>query len=91
MPPNNVTQLRPKRKGRGPAKKPRLVGTSLRLPAYVLEFYRTEFPFHMQLQMRAVLTKFADDMLEIMQGRTQPKPEAAPGAAQQPENEGASQ
>jgi hypothetical protein len=47
----------PKRKGRGLGKKPALVGTSLRLPKEVMEFYEG-FP-NKQAKMREVLIKYA--------------------------------
>lgn len=81
-----------KRPGRGPGKKPRLVITSIRIPKYVLEFYRREHPDAMQAQMRAVLTAYADDMLALIgeSGNTPPPgqvpPDAAPGDAPRTEN-----
>lgn len=51
-------KLPAKRKGRGPGKKPALVGTSLRLPKYVIEYFE-QFP-NRQVKMREVLTTYVD-------------------------------
>ena len=48
----------PKRKGRGPGKKPALVGTSLRVPKYVAEYF-DQFP-NKQGKMREVLTTYVN-------------------------------
>jgi hypothetical protein len=55
-----------KRKGRGLGKKPALMGTSLRLPRDVMEFYEG-FP-NKQAKMREVLTDYANNV--IQQGET---------------------
>lgn len=55
----------PKRKGRGPGKKPALLCTSLRLPKHVMEYFNT-MP-NKQEKMREVLT-------EYVEARTQSQP-----------------
>ena len=52
-------KLPPKRKGRGPGKKPSLLCTSIRLPQHVMEYFN-----HMpnkQEAMRRVLTEYVDN------------------------------
>jgi len=49
-------KLPPKRKGRGPGKKPALVCTSLRLSREAIEFYKG-FE-NQQVKMREVLTEY---------------------------------
>jgi uncharacterized protein (DUF4415 family) len=48
----------PKRKGRGPGKKPALFCTSLRLPKDVMEYFNTHYPETKQAKMREILTDF---------------------------------
>lgn len=48
----------PKKKGRGPGKKPRLFCTSLRLPQDVMEYFNTHHPSTKQAKMREVLTDY---------------------------------
>lgn len=49
---------KPKRKGRGPGKKPALFCTSLRLPIEVMDFFNGQYPYTKQAKMREVLTDF---------------------------------
>lgn len=49
---------KPKRKGRGPGKKPALFCTSLRLPMEVMDFFNDQYPYTKQAKMREVLTDF---------------------------------
>lgn len=51
-------KLPPKRKGRGPGKKPSLLCTSIRLPRYVMEYFN-HLP-NKQEAMRRVLTEYVD-------------------------------
>ena len=55
-----IEELKPvkKRKGRGPAKKPALNGTSLRLPKEVLDFFEKHYPHSKQVKIREVLTDY---------------------------------
>lgn len=57
-----IEELKPikKRKGRGPAKKPALSCTSLRLPKEVFEFFETHHPHSKQAKMRQVLTDYVN-------------------------------
>ena len=48
----------PKRKGRGPGKKPALFCTSLRLPKDVMEYFNAHYPETKQAKMREILTDF---------------------------------
>ena len=48
----------PKRKGRGPGKKPALACTSLRLPREVMDYFDQHFPYNKQAKMREILTNF---------------------------------
>lgn len=47
-----------KRKGRGPAKKPALTSTSIRLPKDVLAWFTATYPNSKQAKMREVLTDY---------------------------------
>ena len=55
-------KLPPKRKGRGPGKKPALFCTSLRVPKHVMEYFNA-VP-NKQEKMRAVLTAYVDEQLK---------------------------
>lgn len=46
----------PKRKGRGPGKRPRLISTSIRLPKQVMDFFNNYYPATKQSKMREILT-----------------------------------
>jgi hypothetical protein len=48
----------PKRKGRGPSKKPALFATSLRLPRNVLDYFSTHHPYTKQAKIREILTEY---------------------------------
>lgn len=48
------------RKGRGPAKKPTFVNTSLRLPREVLDYFATNHPHGKQEAIRKVLTDYVN-------------------------------
>lgn len=54
-----------KRKGRGPGKKPRLFGTSIRLSQEVMDYFNKYHPNDKQAQMRAVLTEYVRDELKL--------------------------
>ncbi len=58
----------PKRKARGPGKKPALFCTSIRLPKHVMEFFNQQ-P-NKQERMREVLTAYVEQQLQ--QTQTQP-------------------
>lgn len=57
---NAVDQVKPKRKGRGKGKKPAMVGTSVRVPEYVLSWFKLNHPHNLQSALREVLTKHVD-------------------------------
>lgn len=48
----------PKRRGRGPGKKPPLFVTSLRISQEIKEFFDKNYPKSKQAKMREVLTEF---------------------------------
>lgn len=52
----------PKRKGRGPGKKPALFCTSLRLPKEVMEYFNTHYPETKQAKMREILTDYVQSV-----------------------------
>lgn len=52
----------PKRKGRGPGKKPALVCTSLRLPKEVMNYF-DQFP-NKQVKMREILTAYVSNQTQ---------------------------
>jgi hypothetical protein len=51
----------PKRKGRGPGKKPALFCTSLRLNKEVMEYFNTHYPTTKQAKMREILTEYVSN------------------------------
>ena len=51
----------PKRKGRGPGKKPALMCTSVRLPTYVMEYFNQMH--NKQEKMRQVLQAYVDQQI----------------------------
>ena len=53
-----ATADKPKRKGRGPGKKPAMFCTSLRLPMEVMDYFSANYPYTKQAKMREVLTNF---------------------------------
>ena len=65
-----IENLKPPKepKGRGPNRKPRMVNTSIRLPAYVVEYYRQHHPYGMQAAMREVLIKFVNQTEGVKNG-----------------------
>jgi len=59
----------PKRKGRGPGKRPRLFCTSIRLSQEVMDYFNKHHPHDKQAQMRAVLTEYVRDELKLKEHR----------------------
>lgn len=55
----------PKRRGRGPGKKPALFCTSLRLPQEVMEYFNTHYPETKQAKIREILTDYVQSQGEI--------------------------
>jgi uncharacterized protein (DUF4415 family) len=55
----------PKRRGRGPGKKPALFATSIRLSREVMDYFNKYHPKDKQAQMRAVLTEYVRDELKL--------------------------
>jgi len=55
-----IEELKPikKRTGRGPAKRPALVCTSLRLPRDVMEYFDKAHPYSKQAKMREILMQY---------------------------------
>jgi hypothetical protein len=51
---------------RGPGKKPTLVGTSLRIPREVVEYFDTHFAYTKQAKMREILTEYVSNQLKEM-------------------------
>lgn len=57
-------KLPKKRMTRGPGKKPTLIGTSLRLPREVVEYFDTHFAYTKQAKMREILTEYVSNQLK---------------------------
>ena len=57
-------KLPKKRTARGPGKKPTLIGTSLRLPREVVEYFDTHFAYTKQAKMREILTEYVNNQLK---------------------------
>ena len=55
----------PKRRGRGPGKKPALFCTSLRLSKEVMEYFNTHYPETKQAKIREILTDYVQSQGEI--------------------------
>jgi len=55
-----IEYLKPekKRKGRGPAKKPALFNTSVRLSREVMDYFDQNYPNNKQAKIREVLTNY---------------------------------
>jgi hypothetical protein len=51
------------RRGRGPGKKPALECTSIRLPAYVLNYFNEVYGHKKQKVIREILSKYVDSQL----------------------------
>ena len=58
----------PRRRGRGPGKKPALMGTSVRLPVYVVEYFHEVHGKGKQKAIRAVLSAYVDKQLGASNG-----------------------
>lgn len=63
----------PKRKGRGPGKKPALFCTSIRLSKEVMDYFNKYHPRDKQAQMRAVLTEYVRDELKLKESQNGPQ------------------
>jgi len=61
-------KLTPKRKGRGPSKKPALFATSLRLPRNVLDYFSTHHPYTKQAKIREILTEYVINQQGVSNG-----------------------
>lgn len=61
---NNTDGVKPKRRGRGPGKRPPLVATSIRLTKEVTDFFDKYYPKNKQAVMRSVLIEFAREEME---------------------------
>lgn len=59
-----TNQTEPKRRGRGPGKKPALACTSIRLSQKVMEYFGTHHPHDKQAAMRRVLDDYVDQQLK---------------------------
>jgi hypothetical protein len=59
-------KLPKKRMTRGPGKKPSLIGTSLRLPREVVEYFDTYFAYTKQAKIREILTEYVSNQLKEM-------------------------
>ena len=59
-------KLPKKRTTRGPGKKPTMIGTSLRLPREVVEYFDTHFAYTKQAKMREILTEYISNQLKEM-------------------------
>lgn len=58
----------PKRKGRGPSKKPALFATSLRLPKNVLDYFSMRYPYTKQAKIREILTEYVKNQEGVSNG-----------------------
>lgn len=63
-------EAKPKKRGRGPGKKPKLFGTSIRLPMNVMEYFNTHYPNTKQAKIREILTNFVSDQSQQTQGES---------------------
>lgn len=63
--PEQLEQPKPKKRGRGPGKKPRLFNTSIRLTKEVVDYFNTYHPDNKQVQMRAALVQYVQDQLKL--------------------------
>ena len=52
-----------KKRGRGPGKKPTLVLTSIRLPMYVMDYFKLVHPNNRQVKMREALELYVTEKL----------------------------
>jgi uncharacterized protein (DUF4415 family) len=66
---NEQVTEQPKRKSRGPGKKPRLFCTSIRLSQEVMEYFNKYHAHDKQAQMRAVLTEYVRDELKLKESQ----------------------
>lgn len=60
-----LVEDKPKRRGRGPGKRPALVCTSIRLSKEVMDYFNKYHPLDKQKQMRVVLTEYVRDQLKL--------------------------
>lgn len=58
--PDCDVEEKPKRKGRGPGKKPALFCTSLRLNKEVMDYFNSHHPHNKQAKMREILTAYVN-------------------------------
>ena len=58
--PKQTEEVKPKRKGRGPSKKPTLFNTSLRLSREVMDYFNTNHPYTKQAKIREILTEYVN-------------------------------
>ena len=58
----NTETIEPKkeRRGRGPGKKPRLLNTSIRLPAHVLDYFDKHHEHSKQAKIREILVNYVN-------------------------------
>lgn len=60
-----LVEDKPKRRGRGPGKRPALVCTSIRLSKEVVDYFNKYHSLDKQKQMRVVLTEYVRDQLKL--------------------------
>ncbi len=58
-------EAKPKRKGRGPGKKPALVCTSIRLSREVMDYFDQHHPHDKQKRMREILADFVSQQPKL--------------------------
>lgn len=63
-----LVEEKPKRRGRGPGKRPALMCTSLRVNREVIEYFNKYHPDDKQRRMREVLTEYVNKQLSQLQG-----------------------
>lgn len=62
---NEQNEVKPKKKGRGPGKKPALVCTSIRLNREVMEFFNKHHAHNKQAKMRDILIEYVKNETKL--------------------------
>ena len=62
---------KPKRKGRGPGKKPALSSTSLRLSKEVMDYFNLNHPHNKQAKIREILADYVRNQISGVRNGTE--------------------
>lgn len=62
---NEAPTEAPKKRGRGPGKRPKLFNTSVRIQRYVQEYFIKYHPKDKQAKMREILAEYVNKQLEL--------------------------